>query len=518
MNPLEIQVTTPGAPQSSGELRDVARANDQLAESTRGAGKAFAEANPEIDAFGRKGGEGRRAVMELDMVMRGGKESVFGLAGAWRSLNIAMAENPFTAILAIIFAVVIPAFEALKKSWEDASKTADEMQKKNAETFKTAKEDAEKLNDVDLEPFREKLRGIEAEARSIIGQVDAVDAAFEKMMHAAAARDIARIKADPNLTQEEKTARIGEIEQQTRSDDRARSINKLDSADSANAAAVAQLRAQLAAAQASLDQVKSAALGVALKPGVIQGRLSGVQKRLEDAKERAYVSDLSDDDAAAADRASGDTGVTALVAEVRRLQTALESAEADAQDPQKLGAMAGLQTVRQKAVDEAQKALAAANARAADEKAKNNAVRFGITGAGEYEDQTKAIEEQEAENKDRLVDQEKADKRALADAEAQSRGAASGIYRDLAGVKGGGDLVARAAEATQKLGQGGTSGDLLALVNVLGTLLAQLEKTHNASAPAIQLLIRQIQAQELKQRQFETDLQGLKASAAFGGG
>ncbi len=143
-------------------------------------GRQVDDSSQALESFGRRGGEGRRAAMELDMVMRGGTESIFGMAGAWRSLTMAMAENPFTAILAVAVAIV-PAvksvFEKIAGASEEANKRMFEDIKKTGEEHKKQMEEMHAATDT---AFHAIELDVDAGAASYKGLADAIELARQR--------------------------------------------------------------------------------------------------------------------------------------------------------------------------------------------------------------------------------------------------------------------------------------------------------------------------------------------------
>ncbi len=362
-----------GDKQAIEELGNIARASDKATAAVKAHGEAAGATGELVENFGRKGGHAREAYEGLEHVMQGGPRSIFGLATAWRALTGAMAENPFTA-LAVVAVALVPLIEKIGEAFGGTAEKAKEMQKEMDAAADHAKQRVEAIDKLKFDALHAQLDLTRQKGKDALQMLEAVAAASEKIAASKDSADIAAIKANPKLTEEQKATQIAAIEQGGRERRRAGGLDKLDAED-ANAAKDAD-DAKKAATQAAIEARRGPAR-VAAREREITANEAAIKAAQEAAARRIYATGVTPVDNSAADAA--DKALPDLLEKRETLNTKLA------------GEQRGSQLLKAEAAA-AQKAAQKAADEAAQKRGLSDQERLAITGAGTFEDQKAATE------------------------------------------------------------------------------------------------------------------------------
>lgn len=211
---IKIRTTadTSGAAAAEDALRKVGAANQSATTTAREtgaaaetAGRKTAEASNEashsVKELGRSFHEGAQAGRVLTEVAQGNIGALAHLGTAIRGIGVLLKTNLigtlFTlgAIAAQVLVPIIRGFDDTKKKIEEAAKAA------------------EALDAVTLESFRQQLIAIDAAATEAKRKLDLLRASLGEIDEAKKMAEIARIKADPDKTEEDKVRAIAGVEE-----------------------------------------------------------------------------------------------------------------------------------------------------------------------------------------------------------------------------------------------------------------------------------------------------------------
>jgi hypothetical protein len=273
---LEYKITTKGDP--SGALA-VDKAVKQVDKTVTEAGKGAEAAASQVNSLGENFEKGAAAGRVLGEVSRGNILALGQLSAAIK-VFAALIKTNLVGVLITLGAVAANVFLPMIKGWNDTKKKAEEAEA----AISSAREEAKKLGEQDLEGFKRELDGVKERASEAVEELERAQKMAEAIAAAQDDLDRARIDANPNLSEAQRSRARGAI------DDRA-SVRQSRSADERLAKEVGintrlrdeTQRAESAAAvrqKAAAEAAERAARALADIEGTIAGRRKALQEEL----------------------------------------------------------------------------------------------------------------------------------------------------------------------------------------------------------------------------------------------
>lgn len=282
---LDIKITTSGAAQAGRELEGVGQSAAKLGKETAAAG---AKVHQGFQQFSRAGNDAAAVIGNLENASRGGIAGIFGIANAMRALiNIvrgAVAATGPLGLLVTLLGTGLAAAMALFSRNAQAAETS-------VDGLRTA---AEELGRVQFEALKQRLGEIRNAASDATSEFARLSAAAQKVDDAQTAARIAKIRADSNLTEEQRARAIDAEELGASGRSRGRQLDVLQNTDAAAQRAVTEtldvLNTQGSDLQSARDRLSKLKARMAAQDELRSLRWSGAES--EDQTIRDRVSEL----------------------------------------------------------------------------------------------------------------------------------------------------------------------------------------------------------------------------------
>jgi len=235
MAPLEFLIKviadTKGATDTTEALRKVQEAavsvEKEQATATRDTGRAMQEAatganeaNTRLRRFGQAGRESTGIMKDLERASLGGKDALFGLAGAVRGIVqvVTTGLGPagiFAAAVGVVGGLALAfkdkLFPATNDATEALGKTASQA-KTTAEAIEIGTEAAERYNRIKLDAAEAEFQKLDEKISANVEHLESALELQQQLLSAQTSRQIAEIKARPDLSASDKQSQISELE------------------------------------------------------------------------------------------------------------------------------------------------------------------------------------------------------------------------------------------------------------------------------------------------------------------